>query len=644
MDNGIGLYCIRLTIFLPILLEVFISFPFYVEAECNQDDRSALVALKSIAGSSAENWEGGDCCKWKGIVCDHRDNRVISIDIETKSELSTENHTIPVQLCYLRYVEKIKVTSPLKGSGLHGSIPECLCKLETLTLLHLVRHNLSGGIPSCISNLEILMELDLHSNGLTVLRAAMNSRNIPAELGILSNLTTVDISDNYLNGKIPDSIVNLTSLNTLNLSRNNLTGEIPRALSNLGELKNLDLAYNNLSRSTSTEVDDELKNRFSNTSFEGNPQLCGSLYTCEDHIEDHGGLNTVGKIVLAVSVSGAFVLLGLWFMYCTVRSKRLAGAHASSNSNLASEHLRFTAQDLWIATERFAESNMLGWNDCASVYRGTLEDGETVAIKMLKLKQSNDANTNFLELFGTACAVRHRNLLKPLGYCLESGAKAFVSEYINSGNLDKWLHGDIGCQFRWETRFNIAVGIARALVYLHFEGGGEPIVHCGVKPNNIFIDDDLEPLVGDYGIVQFLRKHGESSSMLPQTNGYVAPECKRSESVTTKADVYSYGMVLLELLTLKRPTCEEVEGDLAGWVRSNLPDRSSQVLDPGLLTTSMGFKKKTMVRVLGLALMCTREDPERRPSMKDVLEMLIQIKNKSRSMAEVIPLHDIEDT
>uniref|UniRef100_A0A0D6QUH1 Protein kinase domain-containing protein n=1 Tax=Araucaria cunninghamii TaxID=56994 RepID=A0A0D6QUH1_ARACU len=216
-------------------------------------------------------------------------------------------------------------------------------------------------------------------------------------------------------------------------------------------------------------------------------------------------------------------------------------------------------------------------------------------------------------------------------------------EYVDCQTLDQLLHGEErNCSLSWETRIKIAQGTARALTYLH-EGcrvrSNGPLIHGNLNPRNIFVDmDDQEPLLSDFGIA-FRTQHSSdsSSSVFQQLQEYAPPDFKRSLPMTTKSDVFSYGMVLLELLTLKRPTSENVSGDMAGWVRDKIHDSYGEVLDPAIFATATTSRKKKIKRVLGLALMCTRDDPETRPSMKEVLEMLIQMKGFRIEGNAVVP-------
>ncbi|GLJ18207.1 hypothetical protein SUGI_0321980 [Cryptomeria japonica] len=355
----------------------------------------------------------------------------------------------------------------------------------------------------------------------------------------------------------------------------------------------------------------------------------------------NGGLSFSEKLLIYAGSLGTFLLLGIWLLNCNLCSKGRAISVPNSHSS------KFTAQNLSFATREYHEDNLMSSSHWSSLYKGIFQDGLMVAIKRLHLDNSEEAKQIFSEVSDGLIKLRHQNLLRVLGSTTTSDYMQLVMEYVDHKSLHHYLHQGDPCNLSWETRLKIAHGIACALAYLHQEckvNNKSSIVHGNLKPSNIFVNvHNQEPLVSDYGISSLIENYSHSSSAFKEElYGYAAPECKRSEQTTRKSDVYSYGVLLLELLTMRRPTSEDIVGDLPGWVRIKLCDGYPKSMDCVFYRTASTSAKKKMVRVLGLALICTRDDPERRPSMKEVLQMLRQIMKENEERVVPAPLCDID--
>ncbi|GLJ18205.1 hypothetical protein SUGI_0321950 [Cryptomeria japonica] len=336
-------------------------------------------------------------------------------------------------------------------------------------------------------------------------------------------------------------------------------------------------------------------------------------------------LSPTKELILYALAIGTFILLGICFLYRAIRSRRCVRKPPEPTAY----QIQFEAHELSVAARGYHKDYLIGFTDWASVFKAVLPDGLVVAIKRLNLNNSEEANQRFLEVCIALTQVRHCNLVGVLGFSVSSQYKYIVTEYVDCPNLEQLLHDN--CNLSWETRLKIAHGTARALVYMHEEcrvNSDSPLVHGNIKPSNIFVDiEEQEPILSDYGITSLIENFSGSSCAFQGLCGYAAPECLRSEAVTEKSDVYSYGIVLLQLLTLKQPSSEDVSGNLSEWIRNKIIHSYEGVLDPAIFSDATESRKKKIKKVLGLALMCTRDNPQRRPSMKEVVESLIQMKS-----------------
>ncbi|XWS37608.1 hypothetical protein CRYUN_Cryun19dG0059600 [Craigia yunnanensis] len=552
--------------------------------------------------------------------------------------------SIPYNVCGL---EKLSELS-LSGNMLQGPIPTCLGNLTSLRTLNLSSNKLSSTIPFTFWSLDYILKVDLSSNFLngslprdignlkvlTYLNLSKNlfSSEIPTTIGSLNDLQTLSISSNRLQGSIPTSLGDLTSLETLDLSNNNFSGIIPKSLESLSYLNYFNVAFNRLEGKIPTEGC--FKN-FTAKSFMKNYALCGSLKLqvppCKNSI--HGlfkthllhvvtyGLPTIASIIWIV----AFIIV---LKRCRKKSTNL-----SSNGDLSTMEI-LTANlhnRLVEATNRFSDANLLGSGSFGSVYKGTLSDGTDVAIKVFNLQveggfRSFNAESEVMQ------NILHRNLVKIIGYCSCIDFKALVLEFMPNGTLEKWLYS--GHYFLdILQRIDIMIDVASALEYLHL-GHPNPIVHCDLKPNNILLDRDMVAHVGDFGIAKLL---GEANSMKQTmtlaTIGYMAPEYGSAGIVSTKSDVYSYGILLMETFTRKKPTNEIFVGEMSmkNWVKESVSDETIGFANSSLLQNEdehFTAKENCISSIMRLALECSAELPEERKDMKDVVSVLKRIKIK----------------
>ncbi|KAK4395152.1 Inactive protein kinase SELMODRAFT [Sesamum angolense] len=283
----------------------------------------------------------------------------------------------------------------------------------------------------------------------------------------------------------------------------------------------------------------------------------------------------------------------------------------------------FTYAELELATGGFSQANFLAEGGFGSVHRGVLPDGQTIAVKQHKLASSQGDQEFCSEVEVLSCA-QHRNVVMLIGFCIEDGRRLLVYEYICNGSLDSHLYGRNQDTLSWTARQKIAVGAARGLRYLHEECRVGCIVHRDMRPNNILITHDFEPLVGDFGLARW-QPDGEKGveTRVIGTFGYLAPEYAQSGQITEKADVYSFGVVLVELVTgrkavdLNRPKGQQC---LTEWARPLLEAYAiDELVDPQL---GSNYSENEVYCMLHAASLCIRRDPQARPRMSQVLRIL----------------------
>ncbi|KAH7575895.1 hypothetical protein JRO89_XS02G0247000 [Xanthoceras sorbifolium] len=512
-------------------------------------------------------------------------------------------------------------TLSLSSNGLSSVIPPSLWNLKDILHINLSSNSLIGTLPLAFGNLKVLVDVDLSRNYLT--------GEIPTTIGGLQNLQNLSLGYNSLQGSIPESFGGLISLEFLDLSNNNLSGVIPKSLEALSYLKYLNLSFNQLEGKIPTEGP---FSNFSAKSFIMNHALCGlprlQVPPCKTNTHPKSRITVVLAIALPLTLIVSMTLIIVMREYRKWRSSQLA---SNNDVDVPQQTIwrRISYQELVRATEGFSESNLLGRGAFGSVFRGKLLDGMEIAVKVFHVKMERA-----LKSFDVECEVlsgiRHRNLVKVISSCTNKDLKALVLEYMSNGSLAKCLYSN---EFFLDIlqRLNILIDVALALEYLHF-GYSIPIVHCDVKPNNVLLDQDMVGHLSDFGIAKLL---GEEESMTQTqtfaTVGYMAPEYGREGRVSRKGDVYSYGIMLMETFTRKKPTDEifTEEMSLRHWVDDSFNRSIMEVVDNDLLGIEDAhflMWEQCLSSILSLAMDCTRELPEDRINIRNVVSRLIQIR------------------
>ncbi|KAE8704465.1 Leucine-rich repeat receptor-like protein kinase PXC2 [Hibiscus syriacus] len=577
---------------------------------------------------------------------------------------------VPSWMFSVSFAQVLQVLD-LSSNALYGEIPSKLGVLSSLMFFNVSRNRFFGFVPTTIGELKAIKVVDLSDN--------MLNGSIPSEIGGAVSLEVLMLQRNFLSGKIPTQIVNCSSLITLSLSENNLSGSIPTTFPNLSNLEYVDLSSNDLTGSLPKELANLSQLMFFNishnhlhgelplggffntiptSSVSGNPSLCGSVVnrSCpavhpkpivlnpnsSDSISGSSRNHHRKKIVLSISTliaigAAAFIVVGviaITLLNIHVRSMSRAGAalmlsgaedfSCSPNNDPKYGKLVMFAGDADFVAGANALLNKdceLGHGGLGVVYRTILRDGRAIAIKKLAVSSLIKSQLEFERELRTLGKIRHHNLVALEGYYWTPSLQLVIYEFVPSGNLYRHLHDRPGSCLSWQQRFNIILGMAKGLAYLHQMN----IIHYNLKSSNILIDSYGEAKVADYSLARLLPTLDRCvlSSRIQSALGYMAPEfaCKTMK-ITEKCDVYGFGVLVLEVITGKRPV-EYMDDDvvvLTDMVRGALGDGRVEECVDGRLGNN--FPEEEAILVIKLGLICASQVPSNRPDMGAVVNIL----------------------
>ncbi|ONK59353.1 uncharacterized protein A4U43_C08F5570 [Asparagus officinalis] len=534
----------------------------------------------------------------------------------------------------------------LSYNQLDGIIPKEVVSISSLSqLLDLSHNSLSGPIPSEVGRLNNLARIDISYNKL--------SGKIPSTFGDCHVLQYLHLESNSLEGPIPSRLSELKGIEEVDISHNDISGEIPYFLSRISSLKSLNLSFNHFEgRVPAAGVFSNL----SAVSLYGNNQLCGGdpklkLPVC--FIDDSKASRKIRIPVLIGIIVSVIVFVCLCFLSLigVARYKKRKPRKLFPSVTFSDDHYRKVSYgELRKATDGFSSESLIGEGTFGSVYKGRINGYKNdVAIKVLKLQERGGFNS-FMAECEALRNIRHRNLAKILTSCstidVEGNEfRALVFEFMPHGSLEEWLHPKglanfQACGLGFTQRLNIGIDVASAVEYLH-HNGDTPIVHCDLKPSNVLLDNDMNARVTDFGLARFLNgnkgvkdQDASFSVGIKGSIGYIAPEYGISNQVSTQGDVYSYGILLLEILTRKRPTDDMFQNGitLREFVEKSFPDKILEIVDPQLFSleknnngdnlnrsTAEELLKGFLLSLIKIGLCCSRENPNARPHMRNVV-------------------------
>ncbi|KAL2973458.1 hypothetical protein AAZX31_14G046500 [Glycine max] len=543
---------------------------------------------------------------------------------------------IPKELGNLTTLWKLSIGD----NELSGNIPAEIGDLSRLTNLKLAANNLGGPVPKQVGELHKLLYLNLSKNEFT--------ESIPSEFNQLQSLQDLDLSRNLLNGKIPAELATLQRLETLNLSNNNLSGAIPDFKNSLA---NVDISNNQLEGSIPNIP------AFLNAPFDAlknNKGLCGnasSLVPCDTPSHDKGKRNVIMLALLLTLGSLILVAFVVGVSLCICNRRASKGKKVEAEEERSQDHYfiwsydgKLVYEDILEATEGFDDKYLIGEGGSASVYKAILPTEHIVAVK--KLHASTNEETPALRAFTTEvkalAEIKHRNIVKSLGYCLHSRFSFLVYEFLEGGSLDKVLTDDTrATMFDWERRVKVVKGMASALYYMH-HGCFPPIVHRDISSKNVLIDLDYEAHISDFGTAKILNPDSQNLTVFAGTCGYSAPELAYTMEVNEKCDVFSFGVLCLEIMMGKHP------GDLISSLLSPSAMSSvSNLLLKDVLEQRLPHPEKPVVKevilIAKITLACLSESPRFRPSMEQVYNEFVMPRSSSVNLLSMITLGQLRD-
>ncbi|KAL9229208.1 hypothetical protein vseg_004697 [Gypsophila vaccaria] len=602
--------------------------------------RSALLALREALGGRTLLWNTSsqNPCSWHGVQC--RNNVVVALQ--------------------------------LPGFSLSGQIsPGIFKNMRSLKFLSLRFNQLSGNLPADLGFCTQLRSVYVQDNNF--------SGEIPEFFSQLRKVVRLNMANNEFSGEIPRWLRNLTRLKTLYLENNRLTGFLPEIKL---ELEQFNVSNNKLNGTIPVSLESMPVTAFQGTKLCGKPlHICPGLaagtgvFAGELRKKKKKGLSggVIAGIVVGVVVALAIILMIVVFVCGKKKRKQtnavpfssinkqveadvsgeipvrdggdvgysngVASATTAVNRNMNVEEVNgeggvnkklvffgngvggklFDLEELLRAS-----AEVLGKGTFGTSYKAVTEIGTMVVVK--RLRDVTITESEFREKVEVVGAINHENLVPLRAYYYSLDEKLLVYDYMSMGSLSAYLHGNKGTgrtSLNWEMRSSIALGVARGVTYLHSQGSN--VSHGNIKSSNILLTNSYNPMVSDLGLSQLV---GPSSSSTPnRVNGYRAPEVTDLRKVSQQADVYSFGVLLLELLTGKAPTHALVneEGvDLPRWVQSVVKDDwAAEVFDIELLRDQ--HAEEEMVALLEVAIECAAQYPGSRPSMSEAYDRIQQL-------------------
>ncbi|KAG7956830.1 hypothetical protein I3843_11G143400 [Carya illinoinensis] len=650
----------------------------------------ALLELKSSLDPEnkfLQSWTSEDdpCSgSFEGVACnEHR--KVANISLQGKGLSGKVSGAVAELKClsglYLHY------------NNLSGEIPKEISNLNELTDLYLNVNNLSGGIPHEIGNMNSLQVLQLGCNQLTGkiptqmgslkrlnVLALQDNRlmdEIPASLGNLGMLTRLDLSFNGFTGRIPASLANILQLKVLDVRNNSLSGVVPSAFRRLNEGlqcgNNPGLCGVGFSAvRVCTAFDDDKVNfdqpgpSINYTAPIANPQPANFGAHCS---QTHCSMSTrfpqaavvAGVITVTVTLTGAVFLIII--MYRRKKQKigtisdfsddRLSTDQTKFYMNSASplvileysngwdpladgrdgigsphdylSYFRFNMEEVESATQHFSEVNLLGKSKFSAVYKGILRDGSMVAIRGINVTSCKSEEAEFLKGLKLLASLRHENLVQLRGFCCSRsrGECFLIYDFAPNGNLSRYLDLDDGSNLAldWSKRVSIISGIAKGIGYLHSSKENKPaLIHQNISVEKILIDQQFNPLISDSALPKLLADDIIFSALkISAALGYLAPEYITTGRFTEKSDIYAFGVIILQVLSGKQTVTNSIKVAAESY-------RFQDFIDTNL---KVNFSESEATKLADIALMCTHEHPDLRPSIEAVIEELSSCSDSS---------------
>ncbi|CAI0409955.1 unnamed protein product [Linum tenue] len=564
---------------------------------------------------------------------------------------------VPYSISLMSDLEHLDVGN----NKLNGQLTDMFQKLPKLKVMDLSNNQLSGDLPQSLSSLKSLAQLFLQNNKFTgkitmlgdlpldELNLANNKFTgwIPAKLEDINNLDTD--GNNWSKGPAPPGQKKAANAGKggggARISTGVLIALIVLGVVVIAALLIIVFFSRRKSSSPSSFLDDEEKshhqNRKSNNNF--TPLTSQELShnppppVLPPHLrqgalrESFESSNSVDVKTPQKAPSQGYNKQPPADFAQSLNDNVFASRLNSKKGGAARAAVPYALSDLQSATASFAAGRLLGEGSLGRVYRAKYADNKVLAVKKIDSSYFHDSNKDggdeFSEIVASISKVHHPNIVELVGFCSEQGHNMLVYEYYRNGSLHDFLHnsGDFSNPLTWNTRVRIALGTARAVEYLH-EACSPSVIHKNIKSSNILLDLDLNPHLCDYGLGTFHTRTSQNLGV-----GYNAPECTTPSAYSMKSDIYSFGVVMLELLTGRMPfdhTKQKSEQALVRWATPQLHDIDAlaQMVDPALRGL---YPPKSLSRFADIIALCVQAEPEFRPAMSEVVQSLVTLVQRS---------------
>ncbi|WJX19004.1 hypothetical protein P8452_08743 [Trifolium repens] len=590
----------------------------------------------------------GDPCgeSFEGVACNEK-GQVVNISLQGKG-LSGKLSSSIVGLKHLKGLY-------LHYNSLYGEIPREVSNLTQLGELYLNVNQFYGEIPFEIGSMENLQVLQLSYNQLT--------GSIPTQIGALKNLgdldmlVRLDLSSNNLIGSIPTSLASIPSLKILDVHNNTLSGNVPPALKRLhdGFLYEHNMGLCGVGFPSLKTC---------NTSKDGSstkyiPEAGNVSLSCNGSQCLHSSIfNQAKSIIVGISVVMILVLaigILIFTLYLRRRKQNLENSFHISDSRLSTDEAKgiyrknesplpcleystrydplvdyrdfdgdsqdkfrgfmFNLEEVELATQNFADSNLLGKNEFCATYKGVLRDGSVVAVKSINKNSCKYDEEEVMKILNSLASMRNDNLVMLRGFCCsrERDECFLIYDFVPNGKLSSFLDLQESDEevLEWSTRVSIAKGIAKGVAYLH---SNKPvIIHQNISSEKILIDQRYSPLLDDYGLYKLFTNDIVFSALKASaTKGYMAPEYTTTGRFSEASDVYAFGMVLLQILSGKKEITSSIRLAAESF-------NFKEFIDPNL---NGRFFECDAAKLTKIALFCMHESPFERPCMEAIVKEL----------------------
>ncbi|XVE74020.1 hypothetical protein DITRI_Ditri11bG0165400 [Diplodiscus trichospermus] len=670
------------------LLFLFSLLPYSL---CSPTERELLLQIKASLDPHNRfltSWTPySDPCSsgsFDGVAC-NEEGSVANISLQGKG-LSGQ---IPAALGRLKSLTGLY----LHFNSLNGEIPKEIAVLTQLSDLYLNVNNLSGEIPPQIGNMTNLQVLQLCYNGLTgsiprqlrslqkliVLALQYNRLTgaIPASLGDLEMLTRLDLSFNNLFGSVPVKLANAPLLKVLDIRNNTLSGNVPPVLKRLNAgfryENNLGLCgagFSNLKDcADSNKIYGNRPEPFkpSGLNRKDIPESADLQPDCSrTNCSRSSGSPKIGVIVGVIGIVLVLTVAALFtFAWYRRRKQKIGSAFDTSDSRLSTDQVKelnrksasplisleysngwdpldkgrsrngfsqevfesfmFNLEEVERATQCFSEVNLLGKSNFSAIYKGFLRDGSVVVVKCIAKTSCKSDESEFLQGLNILTSLKHENLVRLRGFCCSKGrGECFlIYDFVQNGNLLQYLDVtlDSGMVLEWSTRISIIYGIAKGIGYLHGIKGSKPaLVHQNISAEKVLIHNRSNPLLSDSGLHKLLADDIVFSTLKASAAmGYLAPEYATTGRFTEKSDVFAFGVIVFQILSGKCKITQLIRHAAELCKVEDLIDMNLEGKYSDSEATKLGR----------IALLCTHESPNHRPSMDDVTQELSGLMSSS---------------